>query len=353
MLAPLKLCDAFHRVRYCASIYELFKHGGGKALNHFYIGPPNSGKTALTRPVLELFGEAGFVKPQVGTSFALAGLIGAKAVIWNDFYWPHPPLSWGDLLNVLDNEPFGIGLPKGDGEQDYQWNRDAKENVVAILTSNSPVVYVHDKTVDPVRTKAWNDRFGDNVYTFTKPLPNPDRRFKVWLRCTCCYSKWILAHAGREAIRCACTAVLEEASSPETPRAKVSAASSSQTEHQGTRSRSRGRASATASASNLPAVPAMPTAASSQTVSSVPQVCLPVISTEEPLRALNLFTQRNGGETPSFNLCIEDDSTGLWHCEARWHGVSARGSGRGKKEAKREAAKELLEALRSMAPPGA
>lgn len=350
---PVKLWTVFHHARYCASVYELFKHGGGKALNHFYIGPPNSGKTALTRPVLELFGESAFVKPQVGTSFALAGIIGAKALIWNDFYWPHPPLSWGDLLNVLDNEPFGVGLPKGDGEQDYQWNRNGEENVVAFLTSNSPVVYIADKAVDEVKTKAWNDRFGENVYTFTVPLPSPDRRFKVWLRCKCCYSKWILANAGREAIRCACTAVLEGASTPTTPRAKVSTASSSQTEDQGTRSRSRGRASATAVSSTLPDVPPMPTQASSATILPMPQVCLPVRATEEPLRALNLFAQRNGGEVPSFNMCVEDDSTGLWHCEARWRGVSARGSGRGKKEAKREAAKELLEALRQLAPPGA
>ena len=52
-------------------------------------------------------------------------------------------------------------------------------------------------------------------------------------------------------------------------------------------------------------------------------------------------------------MCVEDESMGLWHCEARQHGVSARGSGHGKKDAKREAAKELLEALRSMASPGA
>lgn len=93
-------------------------------LNHFYVGEPNSGKTALTRPILALFGSAAFAKPQVGTTFALAGLIGAKALVWNDFRWPHPPLAWGDLLNVLDNERFGVGVPKGDGQTDYQWNAE-------------------------------------------------------------------------------------------------------------------------------------------------------------------------------------------------------------------------------------
>ncbi len=35
--------------------------------------------------MLSLFGKSAFVKPQVGTSFALQGLVGAKAVVWNDF----------------------------------------------------------------------------------------------------------------------------------------------------------------------------------------------------------------------------------------------------------------------------
>ncbi len=40
------------------------KEGGGKGLNHFYIGAPNSGKTALTRALLALLGKDCFVKPQ-------------------------------------------------------------------------------------------------------------------------------------------------------------------------------------------------------------------------------------------------------------------------------------------------
>ena len=104
---------------YCNALYNTFKAGGGKGLNHLYIGTANTGKTALTRPLLALFGERAFVKPQVGTTFALEGLIGSKAIIWNDFRWPHPPLAWGDLLNVLDNEAFKIGVPKTEGQKDH------------------------------------------------------------------------------------------------------------------------------------------------------------------------------------------------------------------------------------------
>jgi hypothetical protein len=83
-------------LRYRRSVLALFKGGGGKGLNHLYVGVPSSGKTALTKPLLALFDTGAFVKPQVGTSFALQGMIGAEAVIWNDFRWPHPPLAWPD-----------------------------------------------------------------------------------------------------------------------------------------------------------------------------------------------------------------------------------------------------------------
>jgi len=57
--------NGYSPAEYCQSMLELFQHGGGKNLNHYYVGEPNSGKTALTRPLLALFGDRAFVKPQV------------------------------------------------------------------------------------------------------------------------------------------------------------------------------------------------------------------------------------------------------------------------------------------------
>jgi hypothetical protein len=36
------------RAAYCAAILELFESGGGKGLNHFYVGPPSSGILRVT-----------------------------------------------------------------------------------------------------------------------------------------------------------------------------------------------------------------------------------------------------------------------------------------------------------------
>ena len=92
---------------------------------------------------------------------------------------------------MFDNEGFGVGVPKGDGQKDYEWNKDGTENVIAMLTSNSEVVCIKDNEVDVTKTKAWKDRFGANTYHFRATLPAPDRRFKVWLRCTRCYARWV------------------------------------------------------------------------------------------------------------------------------------------------------------------
>ena len=72
--------------------------------------------------------------------------------------------------------------------------KDGSEGVIAMLTANVEVVYVVDHAVDQIRTDAWKERFGPNIYRFNARLPKPDRRYKVWLRCTRCYAQWVFAH---------------------------------------------------------------------------------------------------------------------------------------------------------------
>ena len=42
-------------------------------------------------------------------------------------------------------------------------------------------------------------RFGNNIFHFKARLPNPDRRYKVWLKCTRCYARWILDRSANAA----------------------------------------------------------------------------------------------------------------------------------------------------------
>ena len=113
-----------------------------------------------------LFDSYTMLKPQVGTSFALQSLIGKKAVVWNDFRWPHGPLAWADML---DNESFQIAVPKTDGAVDYERNRSGQENVICVLTSNDPIVYVSGNAVNKLETSAWNERFGAMIHFSARP----------------------------------------------------------------------------------------------------------------------------------------------------------------------------------------
>ena len=362
---------------YKDSVVAMFEGGGGKGLNHMYIGDPSTGKTALTRPVLALFGSDAFVKPQKDTTFALEGLIGAKAVVWNDFRWPLPPLAWGDLLNLFDNEPFRIAVPKHDGQKDHHWNADGKDGVICFLTSNSPVVYVSGGTVNTVETAAWNERFGRNVYEFKHALPNKDARFKQWGKCTSCYAHWLLdgrasrAPQGPTSSSPALSALQSDAgivAEPTPPLEPLALQPAPQTaplpsplQSRPKRRRS-GRAPGSAQASAPPtvagpspfAVPAFPTELSTAARANeapsapiLPVAPLPNVDSNEPLRELHDYLQRMKGK-PEY---VETQAIpgGPWLCQVSALGLSATATSRTKKEAKREAGRALLRCLASRA----
>ena len=46
------------------------------------------------------------------------------------------------------------------------------------MTTNVPIVYCVGGRVDHAETKAWEDRFGANIYYFRVRLPKPDARYK-------------------------------------------------------------------------------------------------------------------------------------------------------------------------------
>ena len=359
--------NGFDVAEYCASMRKLFLEGGGKALNHLYVGEPNSGKTGLTKPLLALFGSYTFLKPQVGTSFALQGLVGAQAVIWNDFRWPHPPLAWGDLLNMLDNEPFNVGVPKVDGDTDVRWNVDGKANVMAVITTNSEIVYITDKALNPVETKAFADRFG-MVLHFKLALEKPDRRYRHWMKCTRCYAEWIL----------------RKQTVPETPEGKRGRTGP------GPNSADRVADNAGSSCPRLPLPPAFPdlhdpddapqmdeswldephgdesqgtnqdaafndpTQSQAAPVHDAGQgahvgqgsVPLPDPQSTEPVRAMNLFLSKSGVQP---EITETEIATQTWQCRISALGVAATCTATSKKAAKKEAASAFLKALSGLA----
>ena len=322
---------------YTESLRALVQTGGGKGVNHFCIGEPSTGKTALTRPLLALFGKYAFVKPQVATTFALQGIIGAQALIWNDFRWPHPPLSWGDMLNVLDNEPFNVAVPKVDGQADYYWNSEGRENVIAVLTSNVHVVNVSGNVVNQTETAAWNERFGRNILTFRVAISNPDKRYKRWFQCTRCYADWVLGTDGQPPSTATSDAP-PMAEGPELPPAPQSEPETRETKRMRSgpglniMPRDVGEASGDVMTAALPEAPVFPIVADPPARGG---------SAAEPMRDLNLHLKRSGLEA-TWSEALTCPRTGTWTCELAVGGVVVTTSALGKKAAKRAASLEYL-----------
>ena len=319
---------------YRKSLLAAFRGGGGKGLNHMYIGAPSTGKTALTRPILALFGTFAFVKPQKDTTFALEGLIGSQVVVWNDFRWPLPPLSWGDMLNMLDNEAFRVAVPKVDGAKDYHWNASDTEKVVCFLTSNAPVVHVSGGAVNTVETAAWNERFGSNLYTFNTPLPHKDARYKQWFSCTRCYAEWVCSAGGA-----ASEPSMPQEVAPPGPRGlQLPQAKRFRAGPPGGDAVAAGASAPPASASARPVVAAAPV---------LPEAAVALrpaeVGSAEPVRELHARAQRLGGQLS----CTENLVTprGPWRCSLSALGKSAAAEGQTKKEAKKAAAFALLALL--------
>lgn len=89
---------------------------------------------------------------------------------------PNPPVAPHSYLR------FRIGVPKTTGDEDVHWNLEGREPVMCVLTSNVDIVFVRGQSVDRTETAAWRERFGKNIFHFNKPLPDPDARYKNWMK---------------------------------------------------------------------------------------------------------------------------------------------------------------------------
>jgi hypothetical protein len=177
---------------YRKSLYRLFAEGGGRTLNHLYVGAPSSGKSFLCLSIAKVFPGMTFFKPESGGgSHPLSGLEKCRAIVFNDWRWPCKGISWGELLNIFNNESFRIAKPKTDRSTDHTWNADGSESVVAFLTTNVEPVFIRGGSVDTVETKAFTSRF--RRFDFPLSLKNADTEAMKFGGCACCYAQWVFS----------------------------------------------------------------------------------------------------------------------------------------------------------------
>ena len=76
-------------------------------------GESNAGKTGLTRPLIHIFGDRTFLRPNRGDTFPLQGLEQHLVGVWQDWRLATSPIPWDTLLLLLEGESVSAAVKGG------------------------------------------------------------------------------------------------------------------------------------------------------------------------------------------------------------------------------------------------
>ena len=179
--------------RWAFCVKKLVRLGtAAKNCNVFLHGESNAGKTGLTRPLIHIFGDRTFLRPNRGDTFPLQGLEQHLVGVWQDWRLATSPIPWDTLLLLLEGESVSAAVKGG-------------APVIVhhpppfIITSQGKVVPKTAKgEPDEAERLAFNNRFGLRWH-LRVPLPSSmrDPMLKLCYGCIGCYARWIEEHCAR------------------------------------------------------------------------------------------------------------------------------------------------------------
>ena len=157
-----------HPFVYAAAIRCLLTYGRGKFRNLLLVGPANSGKTFLLKP-LELIFKT-FSNPATD-KYAWVGSDQCELILLQDFRWCPELINWKDMLLLLEGETVKLPAPKNHYSTDVCINTD----IPIFATSKSKVEYVGKfNSRDERETEMMDIRW--KVFEFTKRIPEETQR---------------------------------------------------------------------------------------------------------------------------------------------------------------------------------
>ena len=105
--------NSVNRYVFADAIRELLAKGRGKNRNIYLMGPANSGKTFILKPLVVIYPEH-FSNP-AACSFGWLGADEASVIILNDYRWESKRnggnIKWGSLLNLLEGMETKLPAP--------------------------------------------------------------------------------------------------------------------------------------------------------------------------------------------------------------------------------------------------
>ena len=173
--------------RFAFCILRLLKLGTAAKNNNLLLyGESNSGKTGLTRPLMHIFENRTFLRPNKGDTFPLMGLEQHLITVFQDWRLSSSPIPWDTLLLLLEGESVTAAV-KGAGS--------------VLVHSPPPVITTCQAKVQPRTAKgeideaerlAFHNRFQLRWhFKYALPQEQRDNKLKLCYRCKGCYSRWI------------------------------------------------------------------------------------------------------------------------------------------------------------------
>ena len=148
----------------------------GKANGMLLWGASNSGKTGLTRPIIHVFGEAAWLRPNAGETFPLQDVSSKLIGVWQDWRLQTCPISWDTILLLLEGESLSCPV-KG------QPSTVVHSPPGLVVTTQVKVV-----ASSPDEQEAFNNRWALRWgLKHALPAELKDPELKLCYRCTGCY----------------------------------------------------------------------------------------------------------------------------------------------------------------------
>ena len=168
---------------FSAAVCAALHHGAKRGANVAVVGVGGCGKSALLEPLEKVFKAA--PKPQIGSTFGLANVLGAEILLWQDYAHDEGTIRFTDLLSLFVGETIDVRRPG-------QVNIPFKNRAPIFYSGRTPISSKdHDPAAAAELTGMMTERF--KIFTFTQPLPMHERQVD-WVHCGRCCAAFYVAH---------------------------------------------------------------------------------------------------------------------------------------------------------------
>ena len=175
--------NGINPLHFSFSLKTLMEKGRGKHRNVLLVGPSNSAKTFMFKPIKSLFPQV-FENPS-NDKYAWVGAEQARVILLQDFRHSKELIAWHDLLLLLEGETVKLPAPKNHFKCDILIDSD----VPILATSKCEIKYRGsygsiDEREDEMMSNRWK------LYRFHHVFQ--EHQQKEVLACTTCFAKLVL-----------------------------------------------------------------------------------------------------------------------------------------------------------------